>query len=185
MRFLNFWQHLDELDYHSVGIFAGRFQPFHNGHASIIEHLQKNHHLSYVFVVSGEKSSKDTLRNPLPQNVRINLIENFTSNSNVCVLAANSPYIPSLITNVYPEINKTIKEGNSKVVVYSGDDRSTDYNRFVSNLQESGIDAEARTMNFDRDLVSGTKVRELLISKNFDEAQKYLPYDIELIKEYF
>ena len=167
---------LTENKNNSIGIFTGRFQPFHIGHASIVSAMSKENSIGYVWVVSGDKSHTDKKRNPIPQQDIVNLIKSVCE-SNIKVLAAKSAYIPDLVKNLNLDTSK-------KLVIYAGNDRTESYTRFIKILKEMGYDVEINTKDFNRQGISGTKVRELMVT-NSKDAQKLLPYPVSKIEKWF
>ena len=173
---MRFYKFLTEKT-NSVGIYAGRFQPPHKGHLAVISAMSKENSYAYVFVVAGSKSSTDKERNPISQQDRINLLKSLVP-SNITVLGASSAYIPDLVKGL--ALDTTMK-----LTIYAGDDRSSDYSRFVNKIKEMGYTVEVSTKNFDRANVSASKVRELLRANDSKEAQKYLPYSVSKIEKWF
>ncbi len=57
-----------------VGLFIGRFQPFHNGHLSAVKYALKRVRLLYIIVGSSQKSHES--RNPFTAGERIIMIRN-------------------------------------------------------------------------------------------------------------
>jgi nicotinamide-nucleotide adenylyltransferase len=58
----------------AVGIFIGRFQPFHNGHLFAVKYALRNVQLLYIIVGSSQKSHEP--RNPFTAGERIIMIRN-------------------------------------------------------------------------------------------------------------
>ncbi len=52
-------------------LFVGRFQPFHNGHLSVIEHLAKRY--GKVYIIIGSATESKTSKNPFTVEERIEM----------------------------------------------------------------------------------------------------------------
>ena len=57
---------------HEVGLYIGRFQPFHNGHLSVVREALK--HCNHLIIVVGSAKQSSTKRNPFDFELRKELI---------------------------------------------------------------------------------------------------------------
>ncbi len=55
----------------SIGIILARFQPVHNGHLELIKKAYEENDFVYVFIGSSDKQNE---RNPIPYQIRCNLL---------------------------------------------------------------------------------------------------------------
>ena len=56
-----------------VGLFVGRFQPFHNGHLAAVKHALKN--VDYLYIVVGSAQRSHERDNPFTAGERIMMIK--------------------------------------------------------------------------------------------------------------
>lgn len=97
-----------------VELFLGRFQPLHNGHATVIGRM----HNPVVALVKGKGSSTDKERNPLSAKDQLRLIKKVKPG----VVAIEVP------TGYVPDIGLLLREkGMELTAVYAGDDRKDKY----------------------------------------------------------
>ena len=178
MKFYKFL-HENKKD-NNVGIFILRGQPFHTGHYSIIKYMIKECSSGYVFIVEGKKSSQDKEKNPLSGKERVDIIKSFVA-SNIKVLVVDSAFLPVIFTETYPEELANIE--NKNVIIYGGADRDAGYRVIAQKLLKMGPNSvDFSKLDFDRESVSATIIRNFIRDGKFDVAQKYLPYNISKIK---
>lgn len=66
---------------YKLGIYLGRFQPFHNGHKAIVDKMLEE--CEEVLIVIGSSDKKGTLRNPFPSWERAMMIKEVYPDSRV------------------------------------------------------------------------------------------------------
>lgn len=64
-----------------IGLYIGRFQPFHNGHLSIIQQMSKEMDLSFIIIGSADKFEEN--RNPFTCKQRIGMVETVLTNRKI------------------------------------------------------------------------------------------------------
>lgn len=104
-----------------VHVFAGRFQPLHQGHLNIINSMKN----PVVAIVKGKASSADRARNPLPEKYQIELIKKAAPKAKVMVVSTG--YIPELA-------NELRKQGMEMEAFYAGADRISSYTRQFNSI---------------------------------------------------
>lgn len=65
---------------YKCGLYIGRFQPFHNGHKSIVDKMLKE--CEDIIIVVGSADKRGTAKNPFPSWERINMISAVYPNAN-------------------------------------------------------------------------------------------------------
>jgi len=152
------------------GIFIGRLQGITVGHTKVIDIMSKTHQQNYVVLVKGEKSSKDTERNPLPLEVQEKMIKKILQN-NVKLIVAKSANLEDIL----PEL-----EGKN-FAVYAGPDRLSDYRKYATYIAKQGFNikvVDTGQMLPRDDSISGTKLRLALKNNDFEAFKKIAPKEI-------
>lgn len=150
-------------------VFIGRFQPFHYGHFQMMKMIMnENIDTNYMIIlVSGKKTSLDTIRNPFTTDYISSKIK--TLLSNVSVEVYNHAYIKDIVEDL-----KTKDITVSKV--YVGPDR---FDRFQQQFNE--LDIELKTISdrilpkgnlstkyLDKEL-SGSIVKQMIDDGDYDD----------------
>lgn len=148
------------------GCLIGRFQPFHDGHLKLVEHVATD--VDELVIGIGSADASHTRRNPFTAGERIMMIrktlEPYDLTDYVVPiedLDRNSVWV-SHIQSMAPPFD----------VAYSN-------NPLVIRLfTESGIDVR-QTKMFDREALKGSEIRELIVDgKNWES---YVPDSVEMI----
>lgn len=143
----------------TIGIVLGRFQPVTQVHIDIIFRASKSNDEAYIFV-AGNKLSR---YNPLPFEIRKDLIlRHINYKNNINVLSVKHGFIPDLIKE-YIQANHY---NDLKFRIYSGADRSKDYERQMKT-RLTDIQYSIRRIGRDPIGISGTKCRQLLREDNY------------------
>ena len=159
-----------------------RFQPFHNGHKSIIDKMIKES--DNITIILGSSQESGTERNPLTVLQRQNLIENiYGKRDNIKILSLND--IDCDIDGWYNYVMKFLKEKVPEFgfpnAYYCGDMENGHY----YNKGEFKIEVENREKQIGYKDISATEVREM-IKRNDYNWKNYIPEEnIKLIEEYF
>lgn len=69
---------------YKLGMYLGRFQPFHNGHKSIVDKMLEE--CEEVIIVIGSSDKKGTVKNPFPAWERATMISNVCGNDVVDIV---------------------------------------------------------------------------------------------------
>lgn len=138
-----------------ANFFPGRFNPPTKKHQEIITNMLSYDGDSYVFIVNGEKSSKNKINNPLSYSERYDIFKSYYGNS------LKIDYC----SNVFECLDILYLKGYSKIRIFCGEDRYNNYltmiNNYYSNLYT--IVCQERS----EDDISATKIRES-IRNNMD-----------------
>lgn len=133
-------------------VLLGRFQPFHEGHYKVVNHLKDNY--SKVEILIGSKNTSRTLDNPLTFEERKKIIENCFPNIK--------------ITGIEDE--EKDKEGNKKWVKklegkLDKDAKLVSGNDLVIELVQKHTEIEQQEpKSFNPEIYSGTEIRRRIRS---------------------
>jgi nicotinamide mononucleotide adenylyltransferase len=144
-------------------LFVGRFQPFHKGHASIIESMKN----PIIAVVKGKNSSEDKVNNPLSFKQQKSLIhEVFPSAIVIEVMNANLNGMLFHLKN----------EGKQIRAIYAGEDRIKRYREIVEESnKKTGLNIQVKQTPR---ITSATDVREAIRTNNFEEYIQLMPMQL-------
>lgn len=164
----SFIQYLQEADKKTTGLYLGRFQPLHIGHLETIKFMAKNHTLSYVILVKGKDSSTKKDKNPFSLDTQLELVKAVLP-QNVKLVIAKNGFVPDII--------KDEKLLGFHFVLYCGKDREQEYKRYINYMEEDKT-LEIRVLNFNREGVSATKVRDALKNNDVTQFKKLVPREL-------
>jgi nicotinamide mononucleotide adenylyltransferase len=137
-------------------IFIGRFQPFHLGHAKILDMMNN----PVILLVKGGKSSQDKNRNPLSQKDQIRLIKKYSPKAKI--VETKNGYIPDIV--------EQLKEMNIEVdTLMAGDDRIESYKK---QNERAGIKINYK---LTPRVTSATKVRNAIREDDHETFKKIMP----------
>ena len=167
----SFYKYLKESDENKdvVGIYIGRFQPLHKSHLQIIKTMSQKYNESYVYVVRGGKTGLDLDKNPFSEQTQMKMLE-MASPEGVHV-----GVMPSADIYKFFLLPLLAKRSVKEVVLFCGPDRERQYMAFAKYFEKEGVSLKVHVLNFDRDNVSGTSVRQSLKSGNFESYKKMMP----------
>lgn len=155
---------------YKLGLFIGRFQPFHRGHESIIRKMLDD--CEKVLIVIGSAQEVGTRQNPFSYEYRRLMIQKvFPEYFNKIIIygvtdrkdpSEDSSWGDYLINTIY---NNT---GLMPDVIYQGIEDKHDHWFDSFNID---------IVNIDRTLldVSATKIRKAIIGNNFDYYKEFMP----------
>ena len=173
-----------------TGIILFRAQPFHNGHlAQIRRALYDANNLTNIYIFVGSADKSGTKRNPIPIDVRLDLVKNSLKEALNPIHLNNIHVVP--LNDLSDEANNTHSWGEYlyyNMCEYTGD---TDFIFYYSDKPEIALswfgDNEREHIFFKFlprvNNVNATKVRELLIKysdceyKN-DYIQRFIPHNV-------
>lgn len=175
-----------------VNIMAGRYQPFHLGHLSIAQELNKQNGLRVViFIVRGTQNpSNKTIFSPdLTNRIVDSVIE---ANKE---LLADKFNIPRIIFPAF--ILPNMRPKYEPVLLGAGDDRYDGYKLLTDEEKTNNrynVRPDLDTYLLKRQggfvaEISATKVREAIAANDFQTFKKYVPREVhkyfeELKREY-
>jgi cytidyltransferase-like protein len=139
----------------TYGVMFGRFQPLTLGHMRGIDQMSKDVDKGTVYIVKGEKSSKDKDKNPFSTETQLKLLKAVLPN-NIDAQISKTAFYPDIIN----EIDAT------DFKIYAGTDRYQSYKKMLTYVDDSKS-AEIIQIKRSDDDISATKVRNAL--KDNDE----------------
>ena len=159
-----------------------RFQPFHNGHKTIIDKMLKES--SFVTIILGSAQESYTENNPLNIEQRKNLILNiYGERNNMKILYMNDINCDDITwyKHVIQFLKDNVKEFGFPEAYYCGDMN----NGYYYDKGEFKIEIVDREKQEGYYKISATEVRNMI--KNNDEKWKYyIPIENHsLIEKYF
>jgi nicotinamide-nucleotide adenylyltransferase len=151
-------------------LFLGRFQPYHNGHQALIDHIIARNEVDELVIAVGSAQWSHTLKDPFTAGERIMMIEKALAKTKIATyilpiedIERNSLYVAH-IRSLTPPFD----------IVYSN-------NTLVQELfSEAGL--RVRPLPFvQRHHYEGTKIRQLMIQG--DAWKKYVPKPVVSVLE--
>ena len=155
---------------YKLGMYLGRFQPFHDGHKYIVDQMLEE--CEEVVIVVGSADKMGTTQNPFPAWERINMIGMVYRNKPVHIVA-----LPDRNTisndNKWGQYVLEFLDGLNLMpdVIYQGNEveRNTwyaDYNIPVINISRLIVP------------ISATLIRAAIVEKNFPFIAEHCPMDV-------
>ena len=148
-------------------LFLGRFQPFHNGHFGVVEHLAQEY--DRVIVAIGTSQESHTPKNPLTLGerywmIRESLDELSLSNVDIAGVSdvpSNAVWVPHLRSQVPPF------------------DEVVSANPFVRQLfDEAGFSTKTpQVSKFDFTRYNGTRIRRMIANGEAEKVEHLMPKD--------
>lgn len=137
-----------------TAVFIGRFQPFHNGHLSVLLDIQKNIRIQKIIILIGSSQFKKKKKNPYSYSERKKIIKCSISGK---MRKKVSIYPCPDVFNDKLWYKKIIKKTGKKIIVYSG-------NKWV---QKIFIRNNIKVISIKKKInISGTKLRYLIKKKD-------------------
>ncbi len=161
---------------HDIAVIIGRFQPFHDGHVSVVKRALEL--ATEVVVVIGSANQPRTIKNPFTVAERMAMIYNSFDHTD-CVRIRCEPVEDSLyhengwFLNVQNAVNA---QPNASVAVLGYEkDSSSYYLKHFPNWQF--IDIGGYTINDGR-VIDATKIRELMFERHTHYSKPVLPESV-------
>jgi len=153
-------------------LFVGRFQPLHKGHEYAINYILERE--DELIIAIGSAQENYTLKNPLTCGERIEILWNYLKKRNVlnrCIICS----VPDIHNN-FLWVRHVLSLVPKFDVVYSG-------NELVIMLFESAGIPTHRIIEVNKDVLSGTTIRRLIIEGQ--EWRHLVPKEIiELLEKF-
>ncbi len=172
-----------------IGIYVGSFNPVHNGHITVINHLLNNDYIDKVLVIAtGNYWDKDNL---IDIKYRIGMLKLFENNQIMVDEEMNAiPYTYLILRELHKKYQrdelyliigadniisfdkwKEYEEiiANNKILVIPRDDIQLD-----NYLDKYKKDKFIIVKDFDKVLISSSKIRALLTERRYNECEKYI-----------
>jgi nicotinamide mononucleotide adenylyltransferase len=149
-----------------VALILGRYQPYHLGHASLVN---KANYPVIIGVVKGKKSSEDKVKNPFDYNLQERIIKATKNKKIADVIKVESANIPQIVSDLRDK-GYEVKE------IWAGTDRIKAYEAMTKRYAEP-MNWEIKVNEIKRDSsdkgvsgISATKVRNALRDGDFESA---------------
>lgn len=156
---------------YKLGMYLGRFQPFHNGHKSIVDKMLEE--CEQVIIVIGSSDKKGTVKNPFPAWERFQMIKEVYSTNRLEVICL--PDRPSVSNDSFwgdYVMSNLANFGFFPDVVYQG--REVERCTWWANYPEVKIQDISRL-----DIpISATLVRAAIIEKREDFIKENCPPEV-------
>lgn len=156
---------------YKLGMYLGRFQPFHNGHKYIVEWMLEE--CERVVIVIGSSDKKGTVQNPFPAWERVSMIKSVYPGSQVDIVCLpDRPSITSDSSWGSYVMENLANYGFYPDAVYQGfeTERSSWWHNYpnvcVENVSRLDIP------------VSATLIRAAMIEKREDFINEYCPQPV-------
>ncbi|MCH8518868.1 adenylyltransferase/cytidyltransferase family protein [Candidatus Gracilibacteria bacterium] len=163
-----------------IGLYIGRFQPFHNGHKLVVDTMLAEVDTAVVCIGLSEGAEK----NPYDYHTRLHFLTHLYPNIPhihffpLADLESDTDWIKSILELPYI--------GNSGgLIVYCGDRKNDSALQVIEVHQDmfEGIELNIREISRDTIPVSGTEVRKDILAGNFDRANAKIPVEVsEILK---
>jgi cytidyltransferase-like protein len=162
---------------HNHGFLVARFQPFHNGHRSLVDKMLKE--TKNATIVLGSAQESRTEKNPFDVKERLQMIHNvYGYRENIKIFALDSiPNDDEWYSYVLESIGKNCPSFGKPEAFYCGGSEEGSWFDH-GELTVEILDRKKQTGYFD---ISATQIREMITNKD-DEWKKFVPpKNIELI----
>ena len=163
------------------GFIVSRFQPFHNGHKSLVDKMLKESKYSTIILGSAQESR--TQKNPFTAEERINMIKNVYGNmKNVNIFNVDDiPDDKKWYSYIMQKLEEKSKKFGKPEAFYCGGVEEGSW----FDKGELKIEILDRLKQDSTLKISGTEIRDMI--KNNDESwKKYIPKEnIKYIEDFF
>lgn len=160
-------QKITAITHQPVDLFIGRFQPFHLGHAQILNTMRN----PVVGIIKGAKTSLDKEQNPLSFIQQKHMIA--VVYPNIPVFEFPVGYLPEII-DILADKHLIVKR------VFAGDDRINGYKKQIELANKKAEqDPGLSTINIEfvqtPRAASATQVREFIRTNNYSQYASRMP----------
>jgi len=178
-----------------IGIIPGRYNPPTKGHLRLFKHALEDNDLVYAIIIQGEKTGADLVRNPLPFELKKEIISR--AEPKVLVGRHSPADIPAIATKIIDSVLSYDKKYYFSI--YVGSDRASKYaiqikSKYVEQIKRDlndpdlDITFEIRALERDESSksvegYSASKVRDAIRAGNDEKAMAMLAIDDEDIYE--
>lgn len=160
-----------------IGVILARFQPIHNGHLALIKKASEENDDVHVFIGSADKFNE---RNPIPVNIRRELVLNAINEANIknCLV-----HLLDDLTNesdnshdwgfyLYSKVVTEIQQSNFTIYYSDGFEIITSW--FPGFLLRNNVSLSLLARNATELGICATEVRNMIL-KNADILKKCVP----------
>ena len=149
-------------------ITMGRFNPFTRGHDLLVKKILKESKKikvkPFIFIIDGEKTSKDKKRNPLSGDQRLSIIKSLYPDISIEVV--ENPIIGLDILEVL---------GYEPIIWYTGSDRSESYRKLLDYV---GSSCKIKEINRFKGLgrgISATNAKNAVLNNDLESFASMIP----------
>ena len=145
---------------HKYGLFLGRFQPFHDGHGSIVS--QAWNHCDHLIIAIGSSQEGRTKKNPLTFEERKVLIRALTwYNKDITIIGIPDRENPSDDSSWGEYVMNYVEKecGMRPTVIFEGSEA-------VRSHWYDTLDVEVKITDRDEEPISATEIRQMLLEDN-------------------
>ena len=164
-----------------LGVYIGRFQPFHNGHLEVIKQSQE--YFDHVLVLVGSSNSARSIRNPFSYSERCRMIKSCFITDRVSVKPLND-YIyrdEQWLSEVHRLVDSAIRDlpyssqyDSIKIIGYDKDPTTSYYLKMFGDWGKFTIKP---VLTDDEKILSSTDIREAYLKDdNFENLIQYIQF---------
>ncbi|MGA2917113.1 nicotinamide-nucleotide adenylyltransferase [Methanoregula sp.] len=133
------------------GFYIGRFQPYHNGHQSVLEHIAK--HVDEIIIGVGSAQLSHNVANPFTSGERVLMITR----------ALSSLDCPFYVIPIEDIQRNALWVAHVRSMTPPFDTCYSSNPLVVQLFKESGVDVQSPAM-YERELLSGTEIRRRMLA---------------------
>lgn len=172
-----------------VGVILARFQPIHNGHLELIKKALEENDKVLILIGSADKIG---VRNPIPANVRFQLVEESIRDLVDSKKSDPKPYPPYLIDllddlsteednshdwGFYLYSNIVDRIGQSTFTIYYSDGYEIITKWFPGFILRNYVSLSLLARNSVKDGISATQVRKMILDDD-DDLKNVVPESV-------
>jgi len=133
------------------GFYIGRFQPYHNGHQSVLEHIAKD--VDEIIIGVGSAQLSHTVDNPFTSGERVLMITR-------ALVSLGCPFYVIPIEDIQ---RNALWVAHVRSMTPPFDTCYSSNPLVVQLFRESGVDVQSPAM-YERELLSGTEIRRRILA---------------------
>ena len=142
---------------HKYGLFLGRFQPFHDGHGSIV--MNAWNHCDHLIIAIGSSQEGRTKKNPLTFDERKALIRTLTwYNKDITIIGIPDRENPSDDSSWGEYVMNYVEKecGMRPTIIFEGSEEARTH-------WYDTLDVEVKITDRNEDPISATMIRQMLL----------------------
>ncbi|MEM5834035.1 MAG: hypothetical protein QXH68_01385 [Candidatus Aenigmatarchaeota archaeon] len=176
-----------------IGIYIGRFQPFHKEHFKTLISYSKRCDKIIIVPIYYERNRKEILsqKNPIPIKLRVNyirsIIDDYPFLRNKCYIIPQNVFDTNFLKNIQYLILsscKTSENSKNSVTIFTRDlSRKLIYSLYFSTFSFFGIKVK---VIYDKEKsISSSMIREAIRKDNYENIRKLLVKDLDIKTIYY
>jgi cytidyltransferase-like protein len=154
---------------HKYGLFLGRFQPFHDGHGSIV--MDAWNDCEHLIIAIGSSQEKRTKRNPLSFAERALLIRVLTwYNKDITIIGIPDRENPSDDSSWGEYVMECVEKecGVRPTIIFEGSEEARTH-------WYDTLDVEVKITDRNEDPISATMIRQMLLEDDREGFTNHMP----------